>query len=106
MRVIPHEDIGEFAREVMPWLEHEPVRHNLIATLIAMFAAADQPKGGIRPWTVVDEQGAIAGLAIQTPPTRASGSDHGQVSTISGIGVSAGRLAGSFRVPGFGRRQR
>lgn len=69
MRVIPHEDIGEFVREVMPWIEREPVRHNLIATVIAMRASGEQPvEEGIVLWTIVDDTGAIAGLAIRTPP--------------------------------------
>jgi len=69
MRVIQHEDIGEFAREAMPWMECEPVHHNLIATLIATRASGDHPvEEGIVLWTVVDDAGAITGLAIQTPP--------------------------------------
>lgn len=69
MRVIPHEDIGEFVREAMPWLEREPVRHNLIATLIAARASGDHPvEEGLILWTIADGEGAIAGVAIQTPP--------------------------------------
>jgi len=69
MRVIAYEDANEFAREVMPWIEREPVRYNLIATVVALLASGDRPsKDDLVLWTVVDGDGSIAGLAIQTPP--------------------------------------
>ncbi len=66
MRVVPHDDIEEFVREIMPWIEREPVRYNQIATTMLSVGAPLERE--VVLWSVVDERDAIAGLTIAAPP--------------------------------------
>ncbi|HEX6681616.1 MAG TPA: GNAT family N-acetyltransferase [Candidatus Limnocylindrales bacterium] len=91
MRVIPYGDITEYLRDVTPFLEREPVRHNLIATLLAARSGTASGTGsgsdtgtssgtatssgsgsgradGLLLWRVVDGSGSTLGLAVVSPP--------------------------------------
>lgn len=69
MEVVATTDLSTFAAEVAPWLSRDPVRNNVIATVIsARLGGLVPPEDGILLLRIVGDDGQLAGMAIRTPP--------------------------------------
>jgi predicted GNAT family acetyltransferase len=69
VKVIADADLAAFAAKVAPWLAHDPVRNNVIATVIsARLDGLVAPEEGLLLLRIVDQDGRLAGLAVRTPP--------------------------------------
>jgi hypothetical protein len=60
-------DPGSVVARAGPWLEREPVLHNVICTVLARAIENPSTFGNAR-WFVVEDGGDPAGVAIATPP--------------------------------------
>ncbi|WP_020523996.1 GNAT family N-acetyltransferase [Catelliglobosispora koreensis] len=69
MRLTSHDDLESFAALVLPWLAADPVRNNVLATIIQSRLDGTVPiEPGIQLWHVSSDDGAIVGAAVRTPP--------------------------------------
>ncbi len=69
MRLTSHDDLESFAALVLPWLAADPVRNNVLATIIQSRLDGTVPtEPGIQLWHVSRDDGAIVGAAVRTPP--------------------------------------
>lgn len=58
------DDAGSVLEQAGAYLRAEPIRHNLLLTLLSARAASGDPG---RYWVVTDDGGAVAGTAFQSP---------------------------------------
>jgi RimJ/RimL family protein N-acetyltransferase len=60
-------DVAAYGRRVMPWLERDPVRNTVPATVLTARLDGTLPPDGF--WTAwLSDGGAVAAVALQTPP--------------------------------------
>lgn len=60
-------DLAAYARTVLPWLEQDPVRNTVPATVLAARLDGTTPPDGI--WTAwLSDGGAVSAVALCTPP--------------------------------------
>jgi len=67
MATVSECDPGALLARAGPWLEREPVLHNVICTVLMRAVEDPAPFRNAR-WFVVDEAGDPVGVAIMTPP--------------------------------------
>jgi predicted GNAT family acetyltransferase len=63
--------VTEFAAAVLPWLSQDPVRNNVVATVVDSRAAPGRPLAPEPVWLTVTADrpaDALVGVAIRTPP--------------------------------------
>jgi GNAT superfamily N-acetyltransferase len=60
-------DVAGYGRRVLPWLERDPVRNTVPATVLTARLDGTLPPDGV--WTAwLSDGGAVAGVALRTPP--------------------------------------
>lgn len=69
MRVVPVADLAEFAALAEPWLARDPLRNNVITTVMSSRLSGLVPaESDLLLLRVEDDEGMLAGVAIRTPP--------------------------------------
>jgi predicted GNAT family acetyltransferase len=65
---VVEKDIDAYADKVLPWLEHNPAWNSVASTVL--ITHRDGTVRGDDPWLawLPDESGAVAGVALRTPP--------------------------------------
>src|SRR3954453_20111691 len=67
MEWVVETDLAAYARTVLPWLEQDPVRNTVPASVLAARLDGTVPPDGI--WTAwLSDRGAVAAVALCTPP--------------------------------------
>jgi len=67
MRCVTDPDVQPFAEHALPWLLRDPVRHNVLCTIVQI--RLDEGAEPDALWVrVVDEVDEIVGVAVRTPP--------------------------------------
>jgi predicted GNAT family acetyltransferase len=68
MRFVADPDPGTFAAQALVWLHRDPVRHNVICTLVDTYQHGDRPPEPDSRWLRVTAGTQTHGAAIQIPP--------------------------------------
>lgn len=68
MQWVVEEDLPAYAARVLPWLERDPVRNTVQATVL--MSRLDGTIDAVEPWLawLADDAGAVSGVALRTPP--------------------------------------
>ncbi|GII25569.1 GNAT family N-acetyltransferase [Planosporangium mesophilum] len=69
MRCVRDPDVRTFADHAVPWLLHEPVRHNVLATTVQSRLDGGHREAPDSIWVrVLDERERLAAVAVRAPP--------------------------------------
>lgn len=69
MRVLTDDDLDDFMAQAGEWLAREPVRNNVVATLLHARHSGKVPvEADLTLIRVLDRAGEVVGVAIRTPP--------------------------------------